>query len=122
MVLAAGGGSMRAWITFEVVLTAMLLALNLFVGWTTSEYAEETAIARQTPAPEGTTYLDTCDGRPTRELGSAEGECLADYPGEFARGVFFGASLLLFLVMNILFLAWRTLRARTRPDAQGRTA
>jgi len=107
---------MRVWITFEVVLIAILSALNLCVVWTTSGYAEETAIARQTPAPEGTTYLDTCDGRPTRELGSPGGSCLADYPGEFARGVFFGASLFLFAVMNILYGAWRALRARTRPD------
>ena len=107
---------MGQWTRFELILLAACLAVNGFMLWTTAGYPERVEIARRTPAPEGTRYLDACDGRPTDRLGDTSvdrpDECLADYPGEFARGVALGFSITLFLFANLLYLSFRLWRTR----------
>ena len=86
---------MMHWIKFELVLLSLCLGLNAIAHLATSGYPERGEMVRQEPPPKGSVYLDTCEGRPTHRLGSAaDAECMADYPGDFARGVFFGLSSL----------------------------
>ena len=109
--------------TLQIILLSVCLAMNGLSHLATSGYAEQVEVARQTPPPEGLIYLDTCDGRPTDITGECTEpygceNCLADYPGEFARGVTLVGSIGLFLVVN-LFLWIRHLVGRNRTVLPG---
>ena len=118
---------MSRWGKFEVLLIASCLAINGFMYMATAGHPERAATARKTPAPEGYRYLNSCDGRPTDRLakidaGKASG-CLADYPGEFARGVALGFSVIFFLLAHCVFWAWgrrkKNERASPPPEEEG---
>ena len=99
---------MKPWVKFEVIALAFCLAINGFIYWATVDYPQKAAIARQTPAPEGYRYLDACDGRPTdllsKRRSDAQGGCLADYPGDFARSITLAWSVSLFFLAQLFLL------------------
>ena len=104
---------MRHWIKIELLLVLVCLAMNGLAAWATVGYPDRVEVARQTPPPDGMVYLDTCDGRPTDTQAEEHVGCLADYPGEFSRGVVGGLSLVLFVLGNFIY-AFR--RQRSSPS------
>ena len=108
---------MRRTIRAQLVLLLGCLAANGLAYWATTGYPERVEAARQTPPPAGMAYLDACDGRPTDTLALSEArdDCVADYPGEFGRGVVMGLSVALFVLGNLLYMTlavWRASRRR----------
>ena len=53
---------MTPWLKRQLIVPMGCVALNAAAAWPTVGYAERVEVARQTPAPAGQRYLDTCDG------------------------------------------------------------
>ena len=105
---------MSFWFKLQLILILALGTLNGIVLWQTASYPIKVETLRQTPAPQGKTYLDTCDGRPTHYLGNPDEGCLADYPGEFALSIILGGSITLLLFVNIIAFLLRHLFFKSR--------
>lgn len=85
----------------ELVLLLFLIAVNGYVYLQTN--AEPVTEVDQSSLEEGFKYLEYCNGGYSEQIVLVkEDSCIADLPGEFARGAIFSISLLVLVIFPTL--------------------
>jgi len=96
------------------IVLAGLLAVNVFLLLATDSTDYYQAVTQTEPAPVGMKYLEYCDGGESENLVAVDDQsCIAEAPGEFARGAILFLSFVFFILFTVFYSLIYWLRKRT---------